>query len=720
MEESFQQDFLAYWLVLKRRWAPASFVFATVLGLTVVYVLLKVPVYRVTGKVLYEQDNKASALLGLASEAQKLLPNGTDADRTMETELRIVTSQPVLQRTLDALKSNYPQTNIPNLEEFQKNLTVKNDADTNIIQISYDGEDTKLATEVVNQLMKIYLQNNLQTTRASYIAARKFITAQLPEVRQTVLKADIALRQFQERYKLTDLEVATKSNAESIARIESQADQSETQLATLNAQYRNLQQKLGLGAQDALALSKVSQSTAVQAALTDIQTLERQLEQARSQYQDSNPIIIDLQAKLERTKPLLQQKVQESLQNQSFSQSNVLQVGPTQQDLLNSLIKTEVERNSVINQLNTLTQLRSQYLSQASILPSLQQRARELRRDLTVAESTYEALLKSLQETRISENQTVGDVRIIEPAQIPSEPLAPNKKAAIVGGILAGLLLAAAIAYLLEVLDTRLKGIEQVRSLLDYILLGTIPEFPASMEEVELASLPVLRDPRSNISEAYRVVQANLKFLQSDKPIKVIAVTSSVAKEGKSTTCANLAAVLNQMGHSVLLVDLDLRRPTQHQIWEINNVLGSSDFLAGQIQNIHDASRIIEKNLEIVTAGTLPPNPLALVDSLRLAAAIQSWSTQYDYVILDTPPLSVAADAAVIAKLSDGLILVARPDYLDKRSAQLVNDYIIQSKVNVLGLIVNGIIPKNEFSSYYYYSQYSYYNNESDAKKKKE
>ncbi|HEY9825439.1 MAG TPA: polysaccharide biosynthesis tyrosine autokinase [Stenomitos sp.] len=714
MEEPVQQDFLVYWLALRRRWLPALLTFSVVLGMTIVHTLLTTPVYRITGKILYEQDDKASSLIALNDAAKALSPSASDPDRVMETALQIATSQPVLQQTLNILESTYPHNKLPDLETLRKKLTIKNDGKANIIQISYDGEDTRLAVSIVNELMQVYLQNNLQTTRASYIAARKFISAQLPEVKQTVFRADLALRQFQERYKLTDLEIKTKSNAESISRIDSQVDQAETQLASLSAAYQNLQRKLDIGPQDALALSKLSQSPSVQASLTDLQTLERQLEQARAQYQDSNPIILDLQAKLERLKALLNKNVSESLQNQGIPNTKVLQVGPTQQDLLNTLIKTEIDRSTVSSQLDLLNQLRSQYLRESGYLPALQQRERELRRELSVAESTYQALLKSLQEVRVNENQTVGNVRIIEPAQIPLIPIAPNKKAALAAGGLVGLLLAAAVVYLLESFDTRLKRIEQVRSVLNYILLGTIPIFPPSSENEELAKLPVLKNSKSSVSEAYRVLQANLKFLQSDKPLKVIAVTSSIAKEGKSTTCANLAAVLHQMGHRVLLVDLDLRRPTQHQIWEINNVLGISDFLAGQIQNIDDVSRIVEKGLEVVTSGTLPPNPLALIDSVRLASAIRDWSLQYDYIILDTPPLSVAADAAVISKISDGLVLIARPDYIDKKSAQIVQDYILQSGVKILGLVVNGIIPKNEFSYYYYHSQYSYYTSNQD------
>lgn len=708
-ESESQADFLRYWLILKRRWIPAALVFSSTLGLTIAYVLLKIPVYRIQGQLIYEQDG-TSSLLGLASAAKELGVSAPQDDRKMETELRVILSEPVLNKSLDALKrSTALQNTIPEFEDFKENLTVKNASNTNIIQVSYDAEDPKLAALIVNGLMQAYQQNNVQTTRSTSIAARQFITAQIPEVRQNVFRADVALRQFKERYKLTNLEVATKGNAENLARIGGQIDQAQAQLTGLESDYRNLQQKLGLNAQEALAVSSVSQSLGVQASLADVQSLKRKLEEARAQYEESHPIVVDLVAKTEKAQALLNKNVDESLQGQDVPVTSRLQVGATQQELLNSLIKTGISRNGLSNQLSTLNQQRATYLNQAKFLPGLEQRLRELERELLAAEATYQALLKTLQEVRVSENQTIGNVRIIEPAQIPKDPIVPNKRAAIAAGTLAGILLAIALVYLLETTDTRVKRVEEAQALFECTLLGTIPLFSELPSHSELSRLPVLRDPRSLISESYRILQANLKFLKSDDPIQVIAVTSAMPGEGKSTTCANLAAVLNAMGHDVLVLDLDLRRPTQHNIWELSNATGISDFLAGQVSHISDVTRTIQKGLDVITSGQLPPNPLGLIDSQRMADTIQEWTKYYDYVLIDTPPTSVAADAAVLAKLTDGLVMVARPNILDKNTARISKDYLSQFGINILGLVVNGVIPENESHSYYRYSYYSHY-----------
>ena len=717
VETDLQPDFIKYWLALKRHWLPAMLVFGSTVGLTTVYTLLKTPVYRVQGQVIYEQD-KSGDLLGLSSTAQNLGLSGSDGDRAIASELRVILSEPVLQKTLEAMKTSVPAGTLPGIEGLKNTLVVKNAASTNIIQISYDSTDPKVAASIVDKLMQVYQQSNVQTTRGASIAARQFITAQLPEVRRNVYRADLALRQFKEDQKISSLEVATKSNAENLVRVEEQIDQTQTQLTSASSDLRNLQQKLGLDAEEALSVSSVGQSLAVQGSLADVQELRRKLADARSQFQESHPSVVSLKAKLNEAEALLKSQVAKSLEGKGVPKTSRLQVGATQQDLLNTLIKTQVSQVGLTNQLATLSQQQSKYLDKSKQLPALEQHLRELERELLVAEGTYQALLKSLQEVRVSENRTIGNVKIIEPSQIQAVPVAPNKQASISAGALAGILMAVALVYLLETTNTHLKRAEEIQQLYGYPLLGTIPKFTFTPNDAELSQLPVIKAPKSALSESYRMIQANIKFLSSDNPSRVIAVSSSVPQEGKSTTCANLAAALHQMGNKVVVVDLDLHRPTQHKIWQLSNAVGISDFLADQTDGILSITQVIEKGLNVITSGTLPPNPLGLIDSQRMMDAIHTWSEHYDFVIIDTPPVNVAADAAVLGKLSHGLVMVARPDVLEKSKARFSRDYLNQLGIRVPGLIINGVIPENETNGYYYYSQYSNYSEDIRPKKK--
>lgn len=212
------------------------------------------------------------------------------------------------------------------------------------------------------------------------------------------------------------------------------------------------------------------------------------------------------------------------------------------------------------------------------------------------------------------------------------------------------------------------------------------------------------------------MLQANLKFLSSDKALQVIVVTSSVPKEGKSTVSANLAASMAQLGHQVLLVDADMRRPSQHHIWELTNAEGLSDVIVGQAEFKAAVSQVMPK-LDVLTAGVIPPNPMALLDSKRMTGLIENFAETYDFVIIDTPPLLAAADALTLGKMTDGVLLVARPGIADYPSAAVANDLLVRSGQNVLGLVANGVIVENESDSYFYYVKEYYVEDDSTIRK---
>lgn len=201
------------------------------------------------------------------------------------------------------------------------------------------------------------------------------------------------------------------------------------------------------------------------------------------------------------------------------------------------------------------------------------------------------------------------------------------------------------------------------------------------------------------------MLQANLKFTALDKAPKVIVVTSSIPKEGKSTISANLAAATAELGRRVLLVDADMRHPMQHHIWGLNNVAGLSNVLVGQAQFEPTVASRVMANLDILTAGVIPPNPMALLDSKRMASLIEYFGENYDFVIIDAPPLVYAADALTLGQMSDGVLFVARPGVLNSTSAEASRELLERSSQKVLGLVVNSLILENEPDSYFHFTK---------------
>jgi len=265
-------------------------------------------------------------------------------------------------------------------------------------------------------------------------------------------------------------------------------------------------------------------------------------------------------------------------------------------------------------------------------------------------------------------------------------------------------------AFLLELSDPSIKTIKEVRHLLRYTPLGMIPKFKKTARiktDRTIPELTVQMFPQSIESEAYRMLQANLRFLSPDKELRVVAITSSVSQEGKSTIAANLALTMAQLGHRVLLIDTDMHRPVQHHIWNLTNRVGLSDVIANQVE-MDAAIQPITDHLDVLPCGVVPPNPLALIDSKRMHTLIDDVSKDYDFVLFDTPPLSLFADALTLGKKVDGVLLVVRLGVIDTASATAVKDLVSQSNQNILGLVINGVSPENESSTYLKHAQ-AYY-----------
>jgi polysaccharide biosynthesis transport protein len=208
--------------------------------------------------------------------------------------------------------------------------------------------------------------------------------------------------------------------------------------------------------------------------------------------------------------------------------------------------------------------------------------------------------------------------------------------------------------------------------------------------------------PFTPISEAYRMLLSNLRFLKSDQRLKTLVMTSSIAGEGKSTVTANLALAMVQQGFRVLLIDADMRRPMQHRVWELPQSKGLSDVLVGDVE-VQEALHPVEEKLWVLTAGANPPNPSALLESAKMAELLHQFSQQYDYVLIDTPPLRAASETRSLGKNADGIVLIARPSVLELPNATFAKNLLQQTESQVLGLIANGIDTQQEPDSYYYY-----------------
>jgi capsular exopolysaccharide synthesis family protein len=218
-------------------------------------------------------------------------------------------------------------------------------------------------------------------------------------------------------------------------------------------------------------------------------------------------------------------------------------------------------------------------------------------------------------------------------------------------------------------------------------------------------SLITENNPKSPISEGYRMLRTNIEYSSIDQSLQIIMVTSSKPSEGKSTTCANLAVAFAQTNKRVLLIDADLRKPTQHQIFGKSNRIGLTTALFHQ-KELRDVIQLTNTdNLSFIPAGPTPPNPSELLSSTRMATLLETIKGMYEVIIIDTPPIMFVTDAQIVAAQSDGVVLVIDSGKVKKEVALKAKASLDHVKAKLIGIVLNNISRNHSDSYYYYYGE---------------
>ena len=333
-------------------------------------------------------------------------------------------------------------------------------------------------------------------------------------------------------------------------------------------------------------------------------------------------------------------------------------------------------------------------------LEKLQDEFNTLERLITDWETNHTQLL-TLSEGRQSPNY----LAVIQPAQVYPYPVRPRILLNTFLAGVAGLLLALAVIYLLEYLDDTLKSTDDLRQALGVAPLGAVSQFQGDPSNGRLVAS---QDFFSAASEAYRIIRSNMHFVAVDRPAKSILITSPGPREGKSTTAANLGVVLAQTGLKTLIVDADLRRPAQHQVFQLANSGGLTDLLTSPEIDIEAYLRdTTVDNLQVLTSGCLPPNPSELLNSQRMQKLLASLNQMVDAVIIDSPPVTAFADARVLSSRVDGVMLVTLASHTRRDLAQQAIASLQQAGANILGAVLNRVSPGT--AGYRYYQHYAHY-----------
>ena len=550
---------------LKRRWKPALAIFLVTLGVTGGLSLLQKKTYQGEGKIIFKQLS-AAAQTGIGEDVGRLetiLPNQTP----ISTQIEVLESDPVIQQVIDRQKLTDGENAPLKPEDFRKKLSTELIGGTDVVEIRYEHPSPKMAADVVNTLMDVYIQTQIKGNQSEPEAAKEFINKELPTIQSRVTEAEKNISQFRAENNIVDLAEEKRELVTSLGTLNQQISTSGSELQGLQAQTNSLQGQLGLDLNQAVATDQLAASPEVQSILSELSNTESSLAQERQRFNDEHPSIISLLEKKTNLNNQLKGLITDAVgQGVEVSQGLLQDNNGVKENQLERFITLKIDELSLQRQVTSLYQTQQEYLKRAKEIPQLQQQEQELVRNAEAAGTTLETLLSNLQEAEIAASQESGNAKVVEYSSVPER--GSSGRVMLLGlGVVLGTFLANLSVVLLEMQDRSLKNIVEIKKRFAYQTIGITPlESPSYQERIVTRE-----EPDSFSSEVYRMIQANLKFLTSDKPPKVILVTSSVPEEGKSTVTANLAAAIAQLGRKVLLIDGDLRRSSQHRLWDVSN-----------------------------------------------------------------------------------------------------------------------------------------------------
>ncbi|MEM1241460.1 MAG: polysaccharide biosynthesis tyrosine autokinase [Cyanobacteria bacterium P01_H01_bin.26] len=673
--------------ILRRNWLPCSLTFLSVLGASILAsVLLPGSTsYESSGKLLFQASDAQSALTGIAEDLDPLEPTGV-LSNPLSTQSTLLTSGFLVEDVITSLDLRNDEGDLVPNGTLLSNLTVEQLPETDILKVSFKSDDPELAAQVVNELMRLYVLFIEQEQKAEIVAAKTFVEEQLPRLKNELNFASRELEQFKSENQVVALDRQAADITSLLTDLDRQLNDTLVSLTAVNARTAELSDQLNVNARDALELSTLNEASGVQEVLQELYTLETELSRQSGLYLPQHPNIVNLQNQADELTGLLQERIGVVLRDATQVSRQDLQLGSLQQSLLAELVQTEGERILLETQLAAFNDLKRDYTDRAIRFPSLERRQFELDTDLANAQARYDELLNRSQEIQLAEIQIDGSnyVQVVENARPPEEEVSSFNPVLLSLGTFLAFGLAVAAGLILDRTDKSLKTASEFSKILDYPLLGLVPEFNKAIGEASLNSRSISQEAL----EVYKGIYSSLKVINLEAPAKVIAITSSVHSEGKSEVAANLAAAIAHSRRRVLLIDADLRKPVQHELWQINNAAGLSHFLSEK-SSLDSVTHQLNPYLSVMTAGLAVAEPSLFFESSRMKEMLHEVKEDYDYIILDTAPVLPEPDTLMLGQVSEGVIFVGRPKHVQKTDVLAAKNLIEQAKLSVIGLIIN-------------------------------
>lgn len=762
-QNNFEDDeidlFKLFSTLLQHKWTLLAFVgvFSIIAAFLAIY---QTPIYKSEGTIFISESKNRYSYAG--SDLSNLLTTtyGIGVGSTIANELQILKSRTLSRELADSIMHKefseagnkfpvlwraYPDdsttTHIDTVAlRIRDNLTAEQiDQETDIVRIGFESPLPEEAAYMVNLTMDTYSKLSTEQNRSMASSALKFLKGERDNIQQQLAETENQLRVFMDTSNLLAVDAQTEQLINNISTLETRKQEIQVQLVATNSaisSYENQLEQIKPGLADQISESLGPQLVNFQFNLAELQTEKLMLLQRNPELKDNpdHPELVRINNQIEATRAQIKSIADRLINSSSSLALSFLgsESGGIAEKIIQineKLIQLRVEKSQYETQISALNERAEMFNRQFENLPQEIIELARLKRDVKINEELYLLVSNQYAEMSLWERTQFGMGRPLDYAIVPHNPIKPQKKLWVLIGFLLGGILGVGFIFIKEALDDTIKSADAVKNY-KVPFLGNIPDFniidsfdPNKKQYIQGKSLSnqllTFLDHVSPISEAYRRLRINTVYANPDRDYKVIMVTSSTKSEGKSTIAANLAVTFAEAEKSVLIIDLDLRRPTMHKIFGENREPGLVELLFDLEDYNTTIKETIAPNVDLLTVGKKTPEPASVLDSKRLKDIIDKLKEKYDHIILDTAPYGIISDSASLLRLTDGIIVVSRFATTTNKELEFTLNGLKQLNAEIVGLVLNAFDPKKSsdyYTNYYYYKRaYSDYYEENKA-----
>ena len=690
----------------------------TILAPVIYYLANIVPMYMSSSTMMLSV--KGVSFLDVVS----IVDQPGKSTKTQNYYTSILDSREYRENVVNHVLSSYPAMSRDSVENVIKYYVKyeENPREEGFLKIIAISQHKEFALFLAKTASDKFQNRSINLERQDAEAVSEFINTQLSHVNQKMEDAEKELQTFLRKNKfiVTDTEIGI---GQELTDMEKNLSDAEAGLEMVRMNIDSYQKQIN---EIVSQLSSVSQENIN----PDDEAFKDRLEQIRKELEDasisgdSDEMVESLRRERNKILSNIVSSVSMHASNNELGNSFS---GMTLINMERELEAALLEEERFSNQVNFYGIQIDRFVSEHPDISKDILEYIRLVRTREVFRKTVDILLEKHEEIRIRVASENGGIKMIDRPRLAEEPIARKRYIKLILGVVGSLGLGIFICVIVDRFDDSIKDEKEVQQL-GMPVFGTIPVLPrqkdSSRNLIHLikngddsglsSKLIVNFSEKSPIAEAYRSLKTSLSFIAKDKSKKVFVISSPSSSEGKSLSTGNLAISFAQGGYKVLIVDCDLRRATLHKYFEFERKPGISEHMFDEASLTSIIKETSIPNLSLITAGSSPPNPAEMINSKKMTTFLNQIREQFDIILLDTPPIMACVDSRVLAKQTDGMILIAKVESTSYKA--LLHSYNLAQRLNVdiLGVILNQVESRYGYGYYYayrYYNPYSYYDN---------